>query len=113
MKIYTDGSGKTGKYDYVIDDPDNKKVRIFQKDGITNNEAEFMAVVQALTDIPNEDIDVFSDSQLMVRQLTHEYAIKEDRLRKLAEKVWSLCEGRNVTFTWIPREENKAGKILG
>lgn len=113
MKIFTDGSGKTGKYAYMIDDPVKRKIRILQEDGLTNNEAEYMAVVQALRENTGEDIEIFSDSELMVNQLNQNYAIKEDRLRKLAEEVWGLCEGRSVSFTWIPRERNKAGKILG
>lgn len=113
MKIFTDGSGKTGKYAYVIDDPQKKKVKILQKRGLTNNEAEYMAVVQALKENPKDDIEIFSDSELMVNQLNQSYAIKEDRLRKFAEEILSLCEGREVSFTWVPREKNKAGKILG
>ncbi len=113
MKIFTDGSGKTGKYAYVIDEPGKKKVKIFQKGGVTNNEAEFLAVIQALKENPGEDVDIFSDSELVVNQLKQEYAIKEDRLRKLAEEVWKLCEGREVSFTWVPREKNKARKVLG
>ena len=113
MKIFTDGSGKTGNYAYVIDDASNKKVKILKKEGLSNNEAEYTAVVQALSDNPGVDIEIFSDSELMVNQLNHEYAIKKDELRNLAEQVWKLCEGRKVSFSWIPREENKAGKILG
>lgn len=113
MKIFTDGSGKTGKYIYLVDGPVRRPPKILRKDGITNNEAEYMAVIQALRDNPGEDVDIMSDSELMVNQLNQEYAIKEDRLRRLAEEVWSLCEGRSVTFTWVPREKNKAGKILG
>lgn len=113
MKIFTDGSGKTGKYAYVIDEPRKKSVKIFQRNKITSNEAEFLAVIQALKENPRENIEIFSDSELMVNQLNQDYAIREDRLRKLAEEVWGLCEGREVSFTWIPREKNKAGKVLG
>lgn len=112
MKIFTDGSGKTGKYAYLVDGP-KRKLRILEKKGITNNEAEYMALIQALTDNKDDDIEIFSDSELMVKQLNSEYAIKEERLRELAQQVWRLCEGRSVTFTWIPREKNKVGKILG
>ena len=112
MKIFTDGSGKTGNYAYVIDS-DERKVKILKKKGLTNNEAEYSAVILALSDNPGVDIEIFSDSELMVNQLNQEYAIKKDELRSLAEEVWKLCEGRKVSFTWIPREQNKAGKILG
>ena len=111
MDIFTDGSGKTGKYVYVI--PEKKIVRLFQRKGMTNNEAEYSAVIMALKENKDNNIRIQSDSQLIVNQLNKNYKIKEDRLRKLAEKVWELCEGRNVTFVWLPREKNKAGYILG
>ena len=111
MDIYCDASGKTGKYCYVVDGMN--KVRIFQKKGITNNEGEYLAVIQALKENAEKDICIHSDSQLVINQLNQTYAIKEDRLRKLAQEVWKLSEGRNIIFRWVPREKNKAGKVLG
>ena len=111
MDIHTDGSGKTGNYAYVVER--SNKVRVFRKIGATNNEAEYLGVIAALKENSGTDIHIHSDSQLIVNQLNHEYAIKEERLRKLAEEVWKLAEGRNVTFSWLPREKNKAGKVLG
>ncbi len=109
--IYSDGSGKTGKYAYVI--PEKKIVKIFQKKRTTNNEAEYFGVIEALKQNKEKDISIYSDSQLIVNQLNKNYKIKEPRLKALAEQVWKLCENRNVKFTWIPREKNKAGYILG
>lgn len=111
MDIYTDGSGKTGRYAYVVEQIG--KVKIFQKEGITNNEAEYLAIISALEENKDKYISIHSDSQLVVNQLDKKYAIKEDRLRDLAQQVWRLCEGRNVHFYWIERNKNKAGKILG
>lgn len=111
MDIYTDASGKTGKYCYVVEG--TNKVRIFERKGITSNEAEYLAVMQALKENLEKDITIHSDSQLVVNQLNNKFAIKEDRLRDLAQEVWKLAEGRNITFNWIPREKNKAGKVLG
>ena len=111
MIIFTDGSGKTGKYIYLI--PEKRVFRLFQKHGLTNNEAEYMAVIEALKENKENKIQIKSDSQLIVNQINKNYKIKEKRLKKLAEKVWKLCENRNVEFTWIPREKNKAGHILG
>ena len=108
MDIYTDGSGD-GRYCYVADG----KPKISRKNGITHNEAEYIAIVVALKENFDKGIRILSDSQLAVRQLNKKYKIKEYRLKKLAEEVWKLVEGRNVTFVWIPRERNKAGKVLG
>ncbi|MBI2547660.1 MAG: ribonuclease HI family protein [Candidatus Aenigmarchaeota archaeon] len=111
VDIYTDGSGKTGRYAYVVEQ--TGRVKILQEKGITNNEAEYKAIIAALNENRDKDVSIHSDSQLIVNQLNKDYAIKEDRLRDLAQEVWKLCEGRNVTFDWLPREKNKAGKVLG
>lgn len=111
MDIYTDGSGKTGKYIYAIPEKNFKK--IFQMKGLTNNEAEYHGVIEALKNNRGKNISIYSDSQLIVNQLNKNYKIKEPRLKVLAEKVWKLCEGRNVKFKWVPREKNFAGRILG
>ncbi|MFW9853368.1 MAG: RNase H family protein [Candidatus Thorarchaeota archaeon] len=110
MKIFVDGSGKSGKFCYIVE---GRQPKILKESGITNNQAEYKAIIAALQDVKEKDIEIYSDSQLAVRQLTYEYSIKEDHLRELANKVWNLCEGRNVKFFWIPRSKNKAGKVLG
>jgi ribonuclease HI len=109
MKIWTDGSGK-GKYGYVTD---TEIVRPFTKSGITNNEAEYLAVIKALEDNHDNEIQILSDSELIVNQLNHNYAIKNNRLRELAQQVWKLAEGRKVIYSWVPREENRAREFLG
>jgi len=90
----------------------------------TNNEAEYLAVLVALRE--GADI-VYSDSQLVVRQLSGEYKINKTELGVLAAKIWErvdadyqICDGvykltcaGKVKFIWIPREENPAGKVLG
>ncbi|WP_455276913.1 RNase H family protein [[Eubacterium] cellulosolvens] len=110
MKIFVDGSGKSGKFCYIVE---GRPPKILKESGITNNQAEYKAIIAALQDVKEKDIEIYSDSQLAVKQLTYEYSIKEDHLRELANKVWYLCEGRNVKFFWIPRSKNKAGKVLG
>ena len=109
--IFTDGSGKTGKYIYAI--PEKKIVKIFQKRGLTNNEAEYHGVIAALTQIKEKSITIVSDSQLVVNQLNKNYKIKEPRLKKLAEQIWKLCKSREIKFKWVRREKNFAGHILG
>lgn len=85
----------------------------------TNNEAEYEAVLFALETIKNMYyFEIYSDSKLVVNQLNRQWHIKKDNLRELAQKIWKHIAERNdrrgckVTFTWIPREENKAGKML-
>ena len=109
MKVYIDGSGNS-KYGFFIEETNEAKV--FTKKDITNNQAEYLAALEALK-FTTEDIEIYSDSKLVVNQLNHEWHIKDDSLRELAIKVWKLIEGRKVKLIWIPREQNKAGKLLG
>jgi len=55
---------------------------------------------------------VCSDNEVVVKQLSREYHISNDRLRKLAQRVWQMTENVDVKFSWVPRAENLAGKML-
>ena len=109
MKIFIDGSGD-GKYGFFIEKTNTAKV--FTKENITNNQAEYLAVLEALK-FTAGDVEIYSDSKLVVNQLNHEWHIKEDSLRNLAVEIWKLIGKRKISFNWIPREQNKAGKLLG
>ena len=45
MKVYIDGSGN-GKYGFFVEETNTAKV--FIKENITNNQAEYLAVLEAL-----------------------------------------------------------------
>ncbi|MCM8776919.1 MAG: ribonuclease HI family protein [Candidatus Omnitrophica bacterium] len=82
----------------------------------TNNVAEYIALITALIECLNykpEKLEIKSDSQLLVRQMEGIYRIKDRYLQKLqfiATRLISLYN--NVSFSYIPREENKeADKI--
>jgi len=111
MKIYVDGSSK-GRYGFVTE---NNIAKIFEKKNITNNQAEYLAILEALKWTEERELTILSDSFDVVNQLNHEFHIKNDKLRELALKVWEIMKekGLTVEFKWIPRNENKAGKMLG
>jgi ribonuclease HI len=112
QKIYTDGSGD-GRMAWYNED--TNKGWSGQKEGLTNNQAEYLAIYNALSSVEDKNIEILSDSNLAVNQLNREWHIKEGSLRELFDKIQNLINerGLNVKFTWIPREENKAGKYLG
>jgi len=115
LNVSTDGSGD-GRFGYVAMSQDNLETidaKVVREEGITNNCAEYKAVILALRTFPNEDLKIYSDSQLVVNQLNHVWHIKSDNLRKLALLVWDLAKDRKVEFVWVPRKQNKAGKLLG
>ena len=112
-KIYTDGSGD-GRMAWYNESTGESWSG--EQPDATNNEAEYIAVQKALESAGQKDeIEILSDSKLVVNQLNREWHIKDARMRNLFDKVHKLIREKelNVTFTWIPRAENKAGKYLG
>ena len=83
----------------------------------TNNVAEYEALVLALQKakgifkaqkIKDKNLECYLDSELVVKQLNHEYKIKDENMQKLFIKVWNLTlDFDDVKFIHIPREENK------
>jgi len=122
LKIYCDGSGGyRPKFGYYVED--NEKVRIeYRTKFMTGNEAEYRAVLLALKYVMKEgndkEIEILSDSKVVINQLNHLWHIKSGKLRSLAVEVWSIIEtlksrGYSILLTWVPRSENKMGKALG
>lgn len=89
----------------------------------TNNVAEYRALILALTEAgkltadSNQQtaisLDIRMDSELIVRQMTGQYKIKEPALQKLAAEVIKLKNnfGR-VSFHHVRREYNKLADKL-
>lgn len=117
MKIYVDGgAGKQSKFCYLVQP--SGKTRIVIQSGLTNNQAEYKAMLRALVDHQDviEPIEIFSDSKNTVEQINHRFAINDSKLRELAMQVWSMLgqmDSKKITITWVPREKNLAGKLIG
>jgi ribonuclease HI len=82
----------------------------------TNNVAEYTALVRGLeaaADLGLKRLTVFSDSELVVRQMNGEYRVKHPDLRPLyLEARAMLKEFSSVTITHIRREDNKRADAL-
>ena len=121
--IYTDGGargnpGPAGAGVVIIDGEKKAELKAYLGDRQTNNWAEYEAVVIALGKalemlLRDRDIEFRLDSQLVVEQLKGNWKIKEPGLKAQAAKVRSLLKDfGTVTFTYIPREENKEADRL-
>ncbi len=115
ISVYVDGSGgENSGYGYFVKETGESFYE--KKPNITNNQAEYMAIISALKKFvnSNEEITIFSDSKNTVSQLNHEFAINNEQLRVLAREAWNIIgKFSNLTLTWVPRKENLAGKMLG
>ncbi len=85
----------------------------------TNNYAEYRAIVLALEwcrgnlkDPKGVDVELFSDSQLVVRQLTGRYKVKAEVMAELNEKVSALARSfGSVKFCNVPREHRGISEV--
>jgi ribonuclease HI len=83
----------------------------------SNNVAEYTALVEGLSlahELGVKALQVYSDSELMVKQMNGEYKVKNDDLRALYEEASNLRrQFDKVTITHVRREQNKRADLIG
>jgi ribonuclease HI len=76
----------------------------------TNNVAEYSALVAGLekaAELGVRELEVISDSELMVKQMRGEYKVKNEALRELSVRAGRLARQiGSVTYTAVRREHN-------
>ena len=88
----------------------------------TNNEAEYQALIFVFkkmkqvfgkAKMAEAQIEVRMDSELIVKQLSHQYKIEEPNLQQLFLQVWNLMlDFGPIKFVAVPRERNKEADRL-
>lgn len=120
-RIYTDGAarGNPGPAGIGIVIKNEKKVLLEVSDFIgkaTNNIAEYMALIRGLEeaiDLGEDEVEVFADSELMVKQIQGEYRVKNQGLIPLHHHVKSLIKKfKSFDISYITRQDNKRADSL-
>jgi ribonuclease HI len=125
INIYTDGGARgnpgPAALGVVYDDPINKDYSVYLGKK-TNNEAEYEAVVFALKKLKallgkgktrDLEVEVFMDSELVVKQLNYEYKIESQNIVPLFVKIHNLrLDYGGVYFKHVPRSKNKQADKL-
>ena len=122
LLVYTDGAshgnpGPSG-IGVVIYNEKREPLRAFGYflGKLTNNMAEYMAVIlalMALRELGAQAATIYSDSELLVRQLNGEYRVKNERLLPFYLQVkFFLRSFKEVKFCHLSREENKLADRL-
>ncbi len=116
-KIYIDGAargnpGEAGIGILVKDGQDKKIKSLYKYIGqATNNVAEYTALVYGLQEaliLNLKDVVVYSDSELLVKQLNGEYKVKNFNLKPYYEQFLHLKSGfTGLEIRQISRAENK------
>lgn len=88
----------------------------------TNNVAEYSAVIFALKKTRSllgkvrakkTNVELRTDSELLVKQMNGEYKVKNKDLRELFVEVWDLRQDfKEVSFRHIFREKNKEADAM-
>lgn len=85
----------------------------------TSNIAEYAAVVEALKvareikqETPDAQFTFKSDSQVIVRQISGEYAVRQDALVPYHREAVKLADELGATFEWMGREGNTVADML-
>jgi len=100
----------------VIQDSQGDKIRISKWIGHQdNNVAEYVALLEALQyalRFKAKVLRVFSDSQVVVRQMTGEYACRSPRLYSLHWTCRKLARSLDFSIFHIEREHNSEANQL-
>jgi ribonuclease HI len=120
--LFTDGGARgnpgPAAYGYVLEADDGTVLAAHgERIGVaTNNVAEYRALIAGLEkalELGLDEVGVVSDSELLVKQMTGEYRVKNEALRKLnsdAERVARRIG--EVSYRAVRREHNELADRL-
>jgi ribonuclease HI len=121
-RLFTDGGARgnpgPAAFAYVIEAPDGVTLAAHGEafGHATNNVAEYRALVAGLAkaaELGIRELEVVSDSELLVKQMRGEYRVKNEALRQLNLEATALARrvGR-VEYTAVRREHNELADRL-
>jgi ribonuclease HI len=121
-KLWTDGGARgnpgPAAFAYVLvrDDGEQLDARGEYIGHATNNVAEYSALIgglEAAVELGVGELEVISDSELMVKQMRGEYKVKNEALKDLNEHAARLARKLDrVRYTAVRREHNKLADQL-
>jgi ribonuclease H / adenosylcobalamin/alpha-ribazole phosphatase len=121
-KLWTDGGARgnpgPAAYGYVLEAADGTVLAAHGEaiGQATNNVAEYRALVAGLEkakELGVDDLEVVSDSELLVKQMRGEYKVKNEALRELSLQASGLARQLGaVTYTAVRREHNELADQL-
>jgi ribonuclease HI len=121
-RLSTDGGARgnpgPAAYAYVLEAEDGTVLAAHgEAIGVaTNNVAEYRALVEGLrkaAELHVDDVEVVSDSELLVKQMRGEYRVKNEALRELSDEATRLARAvGKVRYTAVRREHNELADRL-
>ena len=121
-RLFTDGGARgnpgPAAYGYVLEAEDGTVLAAHgERIGVaTNNVAEYRALIAGLekaVELSVPEVEVVSDSELLVKQMTGEYRVKNAALQQLSIQASRLArEIGRVSYTAVRREHNELADRL-
>lgn len=115
MRIWVDGAGSHmagQKARSCVVFEDGTEIVEDLPPGTTNNQAEYTALLRALRDERSRGAEIFTDSRLLVGQVVEGWRVNAPHLREPVSESQRLLREQKASLSWIPREKNRAGKVL-
>lgn len=123
LRIHTDGGarGNPGPAGIGVNITDAETHEVVEDHAVylgvtTNNQAEYRAVILALERalaLGAKDVEVVTDSELLVKQANGEYKVKNPDIAKRYLEMKNLCtQIGKVKFRHVRREYNKRADEL-
>jgi probable phosphoglycerate mutase len=120
--LFTDGGARgnpgPAAYGYVLEADDGTLLAAHgERIGVaTNNVAEYRALIAGLEkalELGLDEVGVVSDSELLVKQMTGEYRVKNTALKKLNDEAEQVARRiGDVSYTAVRREHNELADRL-
>lgn len=124
IHIFTDGGSRGNPGNaaigvYITTSSEKELYSLGEPIGVaTNNVAEYKAVIAAFAWLIKQHdiagVNFFLDSELVCRQITGVYKVKNEDLRALLYSIHEMQRKLSfpITFLHIPREKNKKADML-
>jgi ribonuclease HI len=122
VKLYIDGAsrgnpGEAGIGVVLCNEVGEPVKEISESVGVaTNNVAEYRALIRGLEEaraLGADTVQVYTDSELLAKQLNGHYGVHSPHLQPLYCRVRSLLRlFKNVTIQHIPRAQNQRADAL-
>jgi ribonuclease H / adenosylcobalamin/alpha-ribazole phosphatase len=121
-RLSTDGGARgnpgPAAFGYVLEADDGTVLAAHgERIGVaTNNVAEYRALIAGLEkalELGLDEVEVVSDSELLVKQMTGEYRVKNEALKELSHEAGRLARRiGDVSYTAVRREHNELADKL-
>ncbi len=103
-----------GSYQLTVRGKADPPRRVELGPNYTSNEAEYDTLIRALEETTRRAknparvrLEIRGDSQLVIKQITRAWKVKEPRLQSRAAKIWELLEPFGEwSATWHPRRHS-------